>query len=39
MQQKALDSLKLKHLKQEGIIIGDEFIKKRDSFDSFLLQK
>ena len=39
MQQRALDCLKLKHLKQEGIITGDEFIRKRDSFDSCLLQK
>ena len=29
----------LKHLKREGLIIGDEFIKKTDSFDSCLLQK
>lgn len=38
MQQRQLDCLKLKHLKQKGIIIGDEFIRKRDSLDSCLLQ-
>lgn len=30
MQQRALDCLKLEHLKQEGFIIGDEFIRKTD---------
>jgi hypothetical protein len=39
MEQIALDCLKLKHLKQKGFIIGDEFIRKTDSFDSRLLQK